>query len=141
MASFTARTLNLEKNGAIFDIIVLPSINFLKVNNIQNPEFIQIPAMIDTGASCSVIQSELLKIIGISPIGLTSINTPSSENVPCNKYDVQLMLPNHSGLSHSIVVIEAPLKGQNIKFLIGRDVLKNGILIYNGYDNSFTLSF
>lgn len=38
-------------------------------------------------------------------------------------------------------VIEAPLQGQHIQGLIGRDILAHGVLIYTGYANQFTLSF
>jgi len=38
-------------------------------------------------------------------------------------------------------VIAAPLQGQHIQCLVGRDVLHHGVFIYTGYINSFTLSF
>ena len=41
----------------------------------------------------------------------------------------------------SFIAIEAPLGGQHIECLIGRDVLKHGVLTYIGYINQFTLSF
>jgi hypothetical protein len=39
------------------------------------------------------------------------------------------------------VVIEAPLAGQHIQGLIGRDVLAQSVLVYIGYTNQFTVSF
>ncbi len=42
---------------------------------------------------------------------------------------------------HNAVAIEAPLAGQHIQCLIGRDILQHGVLIYVGYMNQFTLSF
>lgn len=41
----------------------------------------------------------------------------------------------------AMIDTEAPLKGQHIQCLVGRDVLQHGVFIYTGYDNSFTLSF
>jgi hypothetical protein len=38
-------------------------------------------------------------------------------------------------------VLEAPLLGQHIQCLIGRDVLAHGVLVYIGYGNLFSLSF
>lgn len=38
-------------------------------------------------------------------------------------------------------VLEAPLQGQNIDCLIGRDVLSQGVFVYIGYTNLFSLSF
>ena len=96
--------------------------------------------MIDTGATGSVITQGLAATLGINPVGTTFINTPSSTNVNCFQFDVQLVFPNNINIP-SIVVTEAPLQGQYIQCLIGRDVLQHGVLIYTGYDNSFTLSF
>ncbi len=96
--------------------------------------------MIDTGASGTVISQGLADKLGISPIGTALINTPSSTNVTCFQFDVQIVFPNNVNIA-SIVVTEAPLQGQHIQCLIGRDVLQHGVLIYTGYDNSFTLSF
>ena len=41
-----------------------------------------------------------------------------------------------------VTAIEAPLQGQpTIRGLIGRDLLKHGVLVYLGSENQFTLSF
>jgi predicted aspartyl protease len=103
------------------------------------PEPVAAKGMIDTGATGSVIQPALASQLGLQPVGVVSISTPSSENVPCAQYVVRLILPN------SVIVeafaIEAPLRGQDIQCLIGRDVLAHGVLVYTGYINQFTLSF
>jgi len=95
--------------------------------------------MIDTGASGSVIQKGLAGQLGLNPIGLTYINTPSSTNVACYEYAVRLIFPNNVFVEAT--VLEAPLQGQNIQCLIGRDVLALGVLVYIGYGNLFSLSF
>jgi predicted aspartyl protease len=81
--------------------------------------------MIDTGATGSVISKGLASTIGINPVGTTLINTPSSTNVTCMQYDVQLVFPNNVNIG-SIIVTEAPLQGQHIQYLIGRDILQHG---------------
>lgn len=40
-----------------------------------------------------------------------------------------------------ILAIEAPLTGQPIQCLIGRDVLSRGVLTYSGVDSLFRLTF
>jgi len=52
---------------------------------------------------------------------------------------MRLLFPNN--VIVETVVIAAPLQGQNILCLIGRDVLQHGVFIYTGYVNTFTLSF
>ena len=86
------------------------------------------------------ISQGLVATLGIQPVGTTYINTPSSTNVLCHQYDVQLVFNNQVNIG-SIVITEAPLQGQHIQCLIGRDVLQHGLLVYTGYDNSFSLSF
>jgi hypothetical protein len=142
MSSFTQRTPNLKQVGAIIDVVFTPSMYFIKNMNIPNSEVkaLKLSAMIDTGASVTVIRKGLSEVLGINPIGTIAINTPSSTNVICNQFDMQLLFPNKLSIP-SIIITEAPMQDQPVQCLIGRDVLQFGILIYNGYDNSFTLSF
>ncbi len=95
--------------------------------------------MIDTGATGSVIQHGLPAHLGLHPVGVVLINTPSSTNVACNEYLVRLMFPNNVIVETTI--LEAPLQGQHIQCLIGRDVLAHGVFVYIGYGNLFSLSF
>lgn len=50
-----------------------------------------------------------------------------------------LVLPNN--VVFEATVIEAPLQGQHIQCLLGRDVLAHSVLVYIGYSNLFSLSF
>lgn len=62
----------------------------------------------------------------------------------CNQYDVAvavLMTEDDFKIIDTIPVLEAHLANQGHKALIGRDVLKLGILIFNGPNNSVTISF
>ncbi len=70
---------------------------------------------------------------------MVHVNTPSSTNVRCYEYLVRLVFPNN--VTYEGTVIEAPLQGQHIQCLVGRDVLARGVFIYIGYTNTFTLSF
>ncbi len=103
------------------------------------PRLIQLQSMIDTGATGSVIQQGLAAELGLKPIGVTLINTPSSTDVECYEYAVRFIFPNNVVVEGT--VIEAPLKGQHIQGLIGRDVLQHAVLVYVGYAGQFTLSF
>ncbi len=95
--------------------------------------------MLDTGATGTVLQEGTARQLGLQPVGVTQINTPSSTNLNCYEYLVRLLFPNNVALE--ITAIEAPLIGQHIQCLIGRDVLAHGVLVYIGYINTFNLSF
>jgi len=103
-------------------------------------ETMSLKALIDTGASCSVINSTVIKQLALEPVGENLMNTPSHSKVPCKIFDIRIIMPNNVRIK-SVLVAEAPLEGQNIQCLIGRDILGLGILVYNGKDSSFSLSF
>lgn len=95
--------------------------------------------MIDTGASGTVIQHGIPARLGLNPVGIANITTPSSTSVPCYRYILRLVFPNNVVVE--TIAIEAPLQGQNIQCLIGRNVLARGVFLYIGYTNLFSLSF
>ena len=49
------------------------------------------------------------------------------------------MFPNN--ILAETPILEAPLQGQHIQCLIGRDVLADGVFFYIGSSNLFSLSF
>jgi len=142
MPSFTTQVPNLRETGPVVQVrLTIGSAleDFLKKANQNLPPPIQVPAMIDTGATGTVVREDIVNQLNLHPIGVTLINTPSSTNVQCYEYLMRLLFPNN--VIVETVVIAAPLQGQNILCLIGRDVLQHGVFIYTGYVNTFTLSF
>lgn len=143
MPSFTRGVPNLVASGPLVETLGIavstPLEETLRDKSQPIPVPVQVIAMIDTGATGTVIQHGVAGQLGLEPVGIAYINTPSSANVQCNKYAVRLMFAINVVVE--AIVIEAPLQGQNIQCLIGRDVLAHGILIYIGYANQFTLSF
>ena len=143
MPSFTTTTPNLKHTGPICNVKIgwsSISAESLAAQRKSVLPPIDVSALIDTGASGTCINPKIVEHLGLICRGVTQIATPSSKAHPCNVYDVSLQFPN--GVNVAIVpVIEAPLEGQNIQCLIGRDILEHGILIYSGYTNSFSLSF
>lgn len=142
MPSFTAQLPNLQALGPTVDMRVwigTPVENALKKAGSVIPSPVAVKGLIDTGATGSVIQASIAKALGLQPVGIVSISTPSSANVPCYQYLVRLVLPNN--VIVEALAIEAPLQGQLVQCLIGRDVLAHGVLVYTGYINQFTLSF
>jgi len=105
-------------------------------------------ALIDTGASCSCIDPAVVKELGWQPTGVAHILSPSTDSKPviCLQYDVsiQLVHPTMNRMFHNIQVAECELKEFGFHALIGRDILRACILIYNGEigaAGAFTLSF
>ena len=142
MPSFTSQVANLQTIGPVVDLrlaIGAAAEVVLRKAGSPIPNPVAAVAMIDTGATASVMQVGLAAQLGLNPVGVTYINTPSSTNVACYEYLVRLVFPNN--VLVETTVLEAPLQGQHIQCLIGRDVLAHGVLVYIGYGNLFSLSF
>jgi hypothetical protein len=95
-------------------------------------------ALIDTGASHSAVRSGLLRPLNLHPVGVMPVTGVTGKAVPSPVYAVRITLPQ--GWADT-TVCEVPLHGQNIDALIGRDILRYCILIYQGPTMQFTLSF
>jgi Aspartyl protease len=108
----------------------------------------QIRALVDTGAACTCVDPSVLQALNLTPTGTTLIHTPSSGNVPepADQYDVALLIPgarpgDQPLLLPTIPVVASQLSLQGIQALIGRDILADCVLVYNGNMNQFTLAF
>ncbi len=95
-------------------------------------------ALIDTGASNTCVDEQTAKDLGLPVIDVANMQSASHEKHSCNVYPVQIITP--------IVTLNAPramgaaLASQGLLVLIGRDVLQNCNLFYNGPAGQFTLS-
>lgn len=141
-------TLDILPFGPVIDILVgvtKPRAEMLKKDGKTEPQPVQVRGLVDTGASCTAIDPDVLKQLGLDPKGTTQIQTPSTGKLPhtCNQYDVSLYLPHPSVVFRipALPVIESCLSNQGIGALIGRDVLANCFLFYNGAVNRFALAF
>src|SRR3989344_882470 len=142
MPSVTIPLENLEKDGPILEVHFFISSELEKKYKEENnplPEPLIIKALVDTGASACVLKDEIPKKLSLEPTGVIKICTPSSKDHECYQYFMRMIIPSNK-VVYEGAFISAPLDGQDVSGLIGRDVLKNGILIYIGYANQFTLS-
>jgi hypothetical protein len=147
MPVVTAQVADLRAFGPLIDVQVsptAPAIQAMQNAGVAVPSPIKISAMIDTGASRSVIQTGLPQKLGLFSVGVRFVNTPSSHNFRCDRYLLRLVLFPTAGLIVPVTFdasfTEAPLKGQNIQCLLGRDFLANAVLTYIGPTNTFVLS-
>lgn len=127
--------------------ISIPRQTALLEAGIPPPPYINGQFLIDTGASSSCIDSNLISKLSLTPTGSVSIHTPSTNGVPhsCNQYDVMLYIPGANAgigcLIEALGVIETSLSAQGIDGLIGRDLLDRWTCIYNGAAGMFTICY
>ena len=143
-------TFPITSDGAFARVIIgvsAPRIVVLGQAGINVPPAVIAHGLIDTGASCTCIDSTVLRKLQLEPSGTTQMVTPSTGEKPhlCNQFDVAFALvmdSNQVHLSSDIIpVVESDLVSQGFEVLIGRDVLDQGILIYDGCRRQIALAF
>ena len=89
-------------------------------------------ALIDTGATFCAIDDSVVKDLGIRQYGVTSVHTPTGAG-QLPTYPASLSFPGTTLPNITFAdFMASPLKVQGIIALIGRNVLMNFVLIYNG---------
>lgn len=90
----------------------------------------------------------MLAPLGLSSTGPAKVTTPTTgvTAVQYQQYDVRLLLAGFSLAQpifrrDTIAVVELDLKGLGVDALIGRDILSECVLHYNGATSDFTLAF
>jgi predicted aspartyl protease len=91
--SFTVAVPSLQSIGPIVEvrIAVSQAVEAILVSSGQPvPSAVSMAAMIDTGASGTVIQAGVAARLGLLPVGVVAVSTPSSTGVLCAQYAVRL---------------------------------------------------
>lgn len=138
----------LARSGPILQVEVsvpTPLSKFLASKEKPIPQSVTGWALIDTGATRSCVDAQALAKLGVSPIGLVETGTAGG-TVPQHLYPARLRFPGEGLEVEFSSLIGANLSGQKIGdldliVLVGRDVLSQCILIYNGPGGFFTLAF
>jgi hypothetical protein len=143
---FLTSTIGAE--GALVDIFIAlstPRIDALKLAGMSFPPPEKARALIDTGASISSISPRIAKCLSLIPSGITPICSATTGVAPQNSnlYDVCLAFvqPSIKVLGVTIPVIEVDLFTPGVDVLLGRDMLRQCLCIYDGQSGTFTLAF
>ena len=126
--------------------VSVPRENALKTAGLAVPPPVLVKGLVDTGASISGVDPETIQKLGLVPTGVASVLTPSTGDVPheTRSYDVRLIIPATpaSWVLHALPIIESSLKQkQGFEVLLGRDVLSECLLHYDGRSKIFSLAF
>jgi len=109
------------------------------------PQPVLIRGLVDIGASNIAIDPTIIQSLGIQPTGSMSILTPSTGTTAhqVNTFDVAIVVPV-APLNFTLAAIQvfgSSLNVQGIQALIGRDILSNCLLVYDGRAGIFSLAF
>lgn len=119
----------------------------LQAAGLAIPAVSLVRGLIDTGADCTAIDAAVVKSLGLVPTGTTKILTPSTGPAghDCDLFDVAIYILMGSAQIHTASlttpVIGTSLSTYGYDVLLGRDVLSQGLLIYDGKAGSLSLAF
>jgi hypothetical protein len=102
-------------------------------------ESTHVRALWDTGATNSVITTEIVAKLGLIPIGKTRINGVHGAQ-DCNSYMVSVGLPNKVAVQNITVTEVAEFAG-GFQLLIGMDIIKEGDFAVTVRDDRTLFSF
>jgi len=142
----------LANSGPLLTVAIglsQPKAAILRITNQPVPQKQIVQALIDTGASGTVIDQGLVPLLGLVQIGTLLMHSASATNIVVPTYDVMFAIGGPAkgpamGLHYveqNIQVTSAPLAIQNIGALIGRDILSKCLLTYNGPACTVSLAY
>ncbi len=143
-------TVQVSAGGPLVDILVGPSrahAAALQKAGKPVPERIPVRALIDTGASVTVLDAAIVRKLALTATGMASLQTPSTGREPhvAHQYDVRILLVSPiakraTGFDN-IAVVEADLSTQELQALLGRDILRQCLFVFDGVAGLFSLAF
>lgn len=133
--------LDLKRDGPVLNVLL----GFTRADNRERRtkglkvyRAVSVRALVDTGATCTVISAPLAKNWELPRVGGTWIHSATDGHVYSSKYRVRLVVPTSpKPLVFEGELLSAALPCQPISCIIGRDLLARGILVYHGVNGVF----
>lgn len=131
----------LLRDGPTLEVQVEPVLDAQKVMRNDGDEVpsVSVNALIDTGASGTLIQTSVIEKLGLDWISTVRLTTPSTTK-PLIRYEYRVRVALSRTIAFETDVVEAPLIGQNVQCLIGRDILQYVIFTYDGPNSRFSIT-
>jgi len=143
----------LTETGAILQVTIgLPPAleQYCLRENLQIPAPIAGYALIDTGASASAVHEQIFKDYGVQPIDHIPMSTPHTKDQWSFVYPAKIQFPGlnlaNDSMLQSLRVVGCDLRwttfdDKEIIMLMGRDLLKHFLMVYNGVQSDVTLAY
>jgi predicted aspartyl protease len=128
----------LERMGALVQVTIThPRVvaDVMKTQGKQIPA-ITVQALIDTGASSTVISPKVSSSLNLKRTGTQNVSSVQDDQERPVFFG-SIIFPWRRGMEAQLV--ECPLRGNYFDCLIGRDVLQHWHFSYNGTDGSYVI--
>ena len=134
-------TFQVQADGPIVSAAVgvsLPRRKLLQDQGLPIPNLVVGSFLVDTGATITAVDPDLIAPLQLPLVGSVSVHTPSTgkDSVFIDQYDASFVVPGNTPDGTLVVgavpIVAAHLRSQGIDGLIGRDILDRCLLIYNG---------
>lgn len=109
------------------------------VTIINGSQSIEVPALWDTGATCSCISYDTATRLGLVATGKRRIATPSG-TTEVNTYLVSITLPNNVNIGY-IPVCDSDIGRQGLGALIGMDIISSGDFSVSNFNGKTVFTF
>lgn len=124
---------------ATYNSIVRSLNTIVKVESaINSSEKLEVRALWDTGASCSLITPEVATKLKLKVLSKSLMSTPSDKDIPTNIYSINIYLPNGTKIVDVRVLEGTP---NSCDMLIGMDVINLGDFAVTNNNEHTMLSF
>jgi len=143
-------SLTFTQGAPIVDMIIGVSgarYQALTTAGLPVPPVQNVRALIDTGASGTCVDPMVFEALELQPTGSIPVLTPSTGTTPvdADTYDVAISIPN--GQQAALIIHNMPVTAselfaaQGFHALIGRDILQQCVLTYNGAISLFMFAY
>lgn len=145
----TVLSYGAQSNGLIIEVDIWLSAPLREERykrGIAVPPAVRATLIVDTGADTTMIGENVALALGLTATGQTRVITASSHGTPdyCDVYGIQLAIVSRSrDLQWRIPAMEVLVKSlpsQSTDGMLGRDILSQCILHYDGPGKSFSLT-
>jgi hypothetical protein len=101
-------------------------------------------ALVDTGATMSMVDDQAVESLGVGPVGTATLQTAGGP-LQSALYPVRVVIglpPKQIALDLTFTgITSGPLQKSGLLCLLGRDLLQHVLLVYDGANGRFTMAF
>lgn len=138
----------IERSGAFIDMTVMASpqhIAQLRKVGLPLPGTRTVRALVDTGASDSALDFNIITHLGLIPTGRVKVHTSTtgSDYEERDQYAVSLFIGSQQGevAQYTVSVVGAGLASEGFLAIVGWNVLERCVLLCDGPNKTFKLDY